>query len=216
MKRFFLLLLMSSFIWQAKAQKMRDVFAHMPDTVLNLLTEYNRLDCIDFIENDREAKVRNRLDGFSILQRLTDNYLRLQLTASTQVEMKLLSGKDSLEYIALLKTYSAPAKSSVVSLYTLDWQKLPASSFLKTPDFDAFWKQPLPTDKVEADSVLSLKKKMDLRPVVASLSENDESLTFTLQPANLEEKDSISISKRIEPVVYQWNRNQFIPLKTQE
>ncbi|MBU3852756.1 MAG: DUF3256 family protein [Candidatus Paraprevotella stercoravium] len=216
MKRFFLLLLMSSFIWQAKAQKMRDVFAHMPDTVLNLLTEYNRLDCIDFIENDREAKVRNRLDGFSILQRLTDNYLRLQLTASTQVEMKLLSGKDSLEYIVLAKTYAAPAKSSIVSFYTLDWQKLPASSFLKTPDFDAFWKQPLPTDKAEADSVLSLKKKMDLRPLVASLSENDESLTFTLQPANLEKEDSIRVSKRIEPVVYQWNRNQFIPLKTQE
>lgn len=216
MKRFFLLLLVSCSIWQAQAQKMRDVFAHMPDTVLNLLTEYNRLDCIDFIENDREAKVRNRLDGFSILQKLTKDYLRLQLTGSTQVEMKLLSGKDSLEYIALLKTYSAPAKSSVVSLYTLDWQKLPASSFLKTPDFDAFWKQPLPTDKAEADSVLSLKKKIDLRPVVASLSENDESLTFTLQPANLEEKDSISISKRIEPVVYQWNRQKFVPSKAEE
>lgn len=216
MKRFFLLLLMSSFIWQAKAQKMRDVFAHMPDTVLNLLTEYNRLDCIDFIENDREAKVRNRLDGFSILQRLTDNYLRLQLTASTQVEMKLLSGKDSLEYIVLAKTYAAPAKSSIVSFYTLDWQKRPASSFLKLPDFDSFWKQLSPTDKAEADTVSLLKKKMDLRLLVASLSENDESLTFTLQPANLEKEDSIRVSKRIEPVVYQWNRNQFIPLKTQE
>ena len=62
----------------------------------------------------------------------------------------------------------------------------------------------------------STEKKMDLRPLVASLSENDESLTFTLQPANLEKEDSIRVSKRIEPVVYQWNRNQFIPLKTQE
>ena len=34
--------------------------------------------------------------------------------------------------------------------------------------------------------------------------------------ANLEKEDSIRVSKRIEPVVYQWNRNQFIPLKTQE
>ena len=42
------------------AQKMRDVFATMPDSVLGLMTKNNRLDCIDFIENDMEAKVRNR------------------------------------------------------------------------------------------------------------------------------------------------------------
>lgn len=215
MKRFFLLLLVSGFIWQAQAQKMRDVFAHMPDTILNLLTEYNRLDCIDFIENDREAKVRNRMDGFSILKKLTKDYLSLQLTTSTQVEMKLLSGKDSLEYVALVKTCAAPAKSSAISLYTLDWKKLPVSSFLKTPGFDSFWKQPVPTDQTELDSIAFLKKKMDLRPVMASLSENDENLTFNLQPVNLEKKDSISISKRIEPIVYQWNRHQFLSSKAE-
>lgn len=216
MKRIFLLLLVSCSIWQAQAQKMRDVFAHMPDTVLSLLTEYNRLDCIDFIENNQEAKVRNRMDGFSVLQKLTKDYLRLQLTASTQIEMKLLSGKDSLEYIALLKTYSAPAKSSVISFYTLDWQKLPAASFMKAPDFDSFWKQPALADQAETDSIAYLKKMMDLRPVVASLSESDESLTFILQPVDLEDKDSISISKRIEPVVYLWNRQKFVPSKTTE
>ena len=51
-----------------QAQKMRDVFAAMPDSVLGIMTKNNRLDCIDFIENDMEAKVRNRFDGFSVLK----------------------------------------------------------------------------------------------------------------------------------------------------
>lgn len=211
MKRFFLILLALCSLQYVVAQKMRDVFAHMPDTVLNLLTEYNRLDCIDFIENNMEAKVRNRLDGFSVLNKLTDNYLQMQLTASTQVEMKLLSGNDSLEYIALVKTFAAPARSSEVSFYKLDWQKLSAEQFLKLPDFDSFWKPVTGEDSTTMDSVACLKKKMDLRLVAASLSDKDESLTFRLQPANLEKEDSVKISNHIRPVVYIWNRKTFVP-----
>lgn len=211
MKRIFFVLLALCSLQYVSAQKMRHVFAHMPDTVLNLLTEYNRLDCIDFIENNVEAKVRNRLDGFSVLNKLTDNYLQMQLTASMQVEMKLLSGNDSLEYIALVKTFTAPAKSSVVSFYNLAWQKLPAERFLKLPDFDSFWKPVAEGDSIALDSVAALKKKMDLRLVAASLSDKDESLTFSLQPANLEKEDSIKVSSQIQPVVYMWNRKAFVP-----
>lgn len=214
MKRILFVLLALCSLQYVSAQKMRHVFAHMPDTVLNLLTEYNRLDCIDFIENNVEAKVRNRLDGFSILNKLTDNYLQMQLTPSMQVEMKLLSGNDSLEYIALVKTFAAPEKSSVVSFYNLKWQKLPAERFLKLPDFDSFWKPVAEGDSIAMDSVSVLKKKMDLRLVVASLSEKDESLTFRLQPANLEKEDSIKISNQLQPVVYMWNRKSFVTMST--
>ena len=43
--------------------RMRQVFAEMPDSILGILTKYNRLDCIDFIENNLPAKVENRLGG---------------------------------------------------------------------------------------------------------------------------------------------------------
>ena len=39
--------------------KMREVFAQLPDSVLPLMTRNNRLDCIDFIENGMEARVKN-------------------------------------------------------------------------------------------------------------------------------------------------------------
>ena len=47
---------------------MRDVFAQMPDSVLPAVTRNNRLDCIDFIDNNLEAKVRNAFDDYVTLE----------------------------------------------------------------------------------------------------------------------------------------------------
>ena len=85
MKRFLPLIITLALGQALQAQKMRDVFAAMPDSVLGIMTKNNRLDCIDFIENDMEAKVRNRFDGFSVLKALTVDYLDLQLTPNCRV-----------------------------------------------------------------------------------------------------------------------------------
>lgn len=211
MRRFLMLLLLSGGLQQISAQKMRDVFAHMPDSVLGLMTEYNRLDCIDFIENNVEAKVRNRMDGFSILQKLTADYLHLNLTAQTEVEMKLLFEPDSAGYIALVKTYAAPVKSSTLAFYKMDWTPLPVSDFVQWPAYDAFWKEGADTLSSDPDSLQGkdIREKLDVRFVSARLSEADNSLTFTLTPALVEEKDSVEISKCIRPVRYEWKGKRF-------
>lgn len=81
MKRFLPLIITLALGQALQAQKMRDVFAAMPDSVLGIMTKNNRLDCIDFIENDMEAKVRNRFDGFSVLKALTGGLSRLATDA---------------------------------------------------------------------------------------------------------------------------------------
>ena len=66
---------------------MREVFAQLPETILPLLTKNNRLDCIDFIENNMEARVKNKFDEQVILEALTDDYLRIQVSANLSVEI---------------------------------------------------------------------------------------------------------------------------------
>ena len=51
---------------------------------------------------------------------------------------------------------------------------------------------------------------MDLRLTTASFSDSDESLTFRLQPVQLEKEDSVKVSRQIQPLVYEWNRKQFV------
>ena len=46
---------------RAAAQKeARTVFVQMPDSILPLLTEVNRADCIDFLDSHMRAQVTNR------------------------------------------------------------------------------------------------------------------------------------------------------------
>ena len=96
-----LLLLLASLLSVSKASPllpedtlgvkvMRDIYASAPDTIFPLLTKNNRLDQIDFRENNMKAEVKNRFDDRSELLVLTDRYLKLQLSERCLVEMKLL------------------------------------------------------------------------------------------------------------------------------
>ena len=106
MKRLSLfIILYSSFIICASAQiLMRDVFGAMPDSVLPLVSKNNRLDCIDFIENNMEAKVRNLLDEYVTLEALTNDYARFRTSASALMELKLLPTSDSTSVLCVVTT----------------------------------------------------------------------------------------------------------------
>lgn len=208
MKRIYFLLLLLQLVQVAEARKMRDVFASMPDSVLSLMTKNNRLDCIDFIENNMEAKVRNRLDGYTVLKAMTDDYLDLQLTASCRVEMKLLPVADSLNYICMVRTYASPVQESALTLYTQDWQPVPTDKYLVRLGYDAFWTTNDTTDNAEVER---LQRLQDMRFVMAELNRDDMSLTFRLQ-SGVGDKDAAERMQAVlRPVVYTWRDGRFVP-----
>ena len=206
MKRWIPLLMGLMAVQSLAAQKMRDVFATMPDSVLGLMTKNNRLDCIDFIENDMEAKVRNRFDGFTVLKALTVDYLDLQLTKNCRVEMKLLPAGDSLNYICLSRTYSGPVPESVVELYTADWREMPGAEWIPRPAYADFWTE---HDSVDAEEAERLQRLQDMRFVQASLQPDDMRLTYTLQPGEVEKEEAGRMEELLRPVVYEWDGRRF-------
>lgn len=211
MGRFFLFMMVLWVGHTAMAQKMRDVFAAMPDSILEVMTKNNRLDCIDFIEHGMEARVRNRFDGFTQLKAMTLDYLDLQLTAQCQVEMKLLPAKDSLNYVCMVRTYAGPVRESVVSLYTSEWQRMPAQEWLAPiPDYAGFWME---NDTVDAKEIARLQHLQDMRFVTAELQPDDMRLTFSLQPGVVERGDSLRIAGVLRPLVYEWDGARFVPVK---
>ena len=202
MKRFLPLIITLALGQALQAQKMRDVFAAMPDSVLGIMTKNNRLDCIDFIENDMEAKVRNRFDGFSVLKALTVDYLDLQLTPNCRVEMKLLPAEDTLNYICVARTYSGP-----VTLYAPDWNVLPEEKWIPFPAYADFWET---NDSVDKEEVSRLQHLQDMRFVTASLQPDDMRLTFVLQPGEVDKEEVERMKKVLRPVVYEWQGKRFV------
>ena len=193
----------------AFAQDMKSVFVSMPDSVAPLLTKVNKEDCVDFLAYDMKAEVKNRFGGTTELKVLTDDYLFLQITKNSSMEMKLLPVNDSTKVVCMVKTVCASACDSEVHFYTSDWmQKLSTADFLSRPAGDVFF---LPADSVDEEYRL-IRKEANVHLMKASLSKGDGSLTFiymTPDYLNKENKEKLEPYLRKEPVVLKWQEGKF-------
>lgn len=182
MKKIFLSSLLFLVVLSSCAQvRMRDVFAQLPDSVLPLLTKNNRLDCIDFIENNMEARVKNRFNDHVVLEALTDDYLSIRTSESSKVEMKIIvQAGDSL--IAVNRTYYGPVEDSEVRLYGMDWQFVRIVSRPEVKDFLMLPDSIRPWIPEMADTLKMIRSEADFLPLLkASLAVGKSQVVWTLQ-----------------------------------
>lgn len=209
MRRRLLIVVSILCVLSLKAQEMKTVFIAMPDSIAPLLTKVNKEDCVDFLDSNMKAEVTNRFGGKSEMKVLTDDYMFMQTTPISTLEMKLLPMNDSTKVICMVKTVSTPACDSQIHFYTSDWsKKLNAKDFLQLPSADAFF---LPNDSVTEESVL-IKKKLDMHLMKAVLSKEDTSLSFiytTPDYLNKEDREKLLPYLRKEPIVFQWQESKF-------
>ena len=165
----------------------RDIYAAAPDSIFPLLTKNNRLDQIDFRENNMQAVVKNRFDDRVELLVLSDRYLQLQLSDRCTVEMRLLS--DSI--FCMVQTYNAPAPDSRVRLFDAEWHELP--QVIERPAVDEFL-----SDDIDTDVRLSLQA---LPLIKASLSESDENITWQLQTSELTREQRKKAEGKVREVI---------------
>ena len=191
---------------------MQEVFKSMPDSLMPLLTENNRLDFIDFVASNMEAKVTNTLGGQSVLTQLTDRYLHIRLSAASEVQMRLLPLSvpvDSMnQMICLVRTYGTPdsGQESSVTFYSCSWRHLPLSvSGLVAPQ--ELLHQPATMSQERFSEVT---KMLEPSFIVARLSDVADELTFSLVPTCIPEDDvtdieSVRVSKSVK-----WNGAEWI------
>lgn len=192
-----------------RAQEIKELFVQIPDSLSLLLTKVNREDFADFLESNMKARVKNRFDRTSEMKKMTSDYLFLQETSQSTVEMKLLPLNDSVRVICYVKTVCGPVCDSRVRFFSADWKELPASEYLLPPQEDDFY---ILTDTTERDKLEKLRAKADMYLLKASLSEQDRSITFTYTtPEYLNEEESRELSSflRKDPVVLEWKNGRY-------
>jgi hypothetical protein len=179
---------------------MRSLFLNAPDSILPLLTQNNRADCIDFLDAGMRARVTNRLDGTSELLAIDDEFLELRSSESSLVQMRLLPcAQDTV--IAVVRSVCAEACDSRISFYKKDWS--PAALSFERPGIASFF---LPTDSLDY-----LLKRCDIYLVHLSLSRDDASLRaeYTM-PRYMSEEDSLLVAPKLRPLLYRWEGGAFV------
>ena len=191
------------------AQNMKSVFIAMPDSITPLLSQVNKEDCVDFLDSNMKAEVTNRFGGKTEMKVLTDDYVLMQTTPGSTLEMKLLPVNDSTKVVCMVKTVCASACDSEIRFYASDWSKeFSKDDFLQQPDVETFY---LPQDSVTEEYTL-IRKKADMDLMKASLSKDDASLTFiytTPEYMNKEDKEKLLPYLKKEPIVLQWQDGKF-------
>ena len=184
MKRLFLSILLCVFVWGMKAQEMDAVFVAMPDQYVPQLENAWRKDLIDLYNSGKEAKLKNTMNGFSTLKKLTDDYLLLQVTERSTVEMKLLPLVNDTYVVCMITTVYGPVPDSQVEFFTTDWKLLDSADLYTPVPVEWFIKDDADKNRtafIEATARLD----MDLRKY--SLSPDDQTLTVEYMRGQLPE-----------------------------
>lgn len=195
MKRLTILLLIASVAVLSEAQiTMRGLIIAMPDSILPLLTQVNREDCVDFLEAGMKARVTNRFDATSELTTLTSDYACWQYTAGSVYEMKLLPLSDTLQVLCMTHRLLSPVCDASVRFYDGQWTPLSAERFVAPPA------------AVENTSLLTTRDYV--------LSPNSTELTVITRTENIgaetAEGEEQSVIPREERTLYVWKDGRYV------
>lgn len=209
MKHFILSIVLCAFAFGVEAQDMAGLFAAMPDQNIPQLESAWRKDLIDLYNSGKEAKLKNNMNGYSVLNKLTADYLQLQSTERTMIEMKLLPLVNNTNVLCVVTTVNGPVADSRVDFYTTEWQPLSATDLYTPVSADWFIKEEV--DKNDA-SFRDAASRLDMELIQYNLSPDDLTLAATYRtPSYLSQEDRNKITPYLKesPKVFIWEKFHF-------
>lgn len=208
MRGLFVLFVLLNVAYPVWGQHMKDVFVSLPDTVVPLLSKVNKEDCIDFLDNNMRAEVKNRLNGKSELQQLTSDYFKLQVSSVNTLQGKLLALSDSTKLICLVNTVMSGGIDSRIAFYTIDWQRLDAEDYIVLPQLKDFFD----IQVEENDSISELLGYANMLQIEMKLSSSDSNLHISYTGAeyvNKEKREQYIACLRKDSILYEWRDEKF-------
>lgn len=203
----FILLLLPAFM---QAQTLRELFINMPDSICLLLTKNDRADFADFLDSKMRAQVKNKFGRQSEMKALTKDYLLLETTSASTLQMKLLTVNDSVDVILAVETCQGPASDSRLTVYSTSWQKLPLKDYITLPSSDDFLSV---LDTIDVEKRKIALKNADMYLMKATLSPDADSLSFVYTTIDYMDKEAAAALRpflKPEPLTYEWKDGRFI------
>lgn len=90
------------------------LFISMPDQNIPQLENAWRKDLVDLYKSGKDATLKNTMNGSSSLKKLTSDYLLLQATERSSIEMKLLPLVNNTNVICMIRTVNGPVADSQI------------------------------------------------------------------------------------------------------
>ncbi|RRD79215.1 DUF3256 family protein [Tannerella forsythia] len=210
MKQMIMKVLLSACAMNLGAQDMGELFVKMPDEYIVELEDAWRKDLVDLYQAGKDAKLQNKMQGTSQLMKLTPDYLKIQTTARSTVELRRLPLINDTYIICMVTTVSAPVPDSRVDFFTTDWKQLPAIDLYTPASVEQFVRTEVDTAHVV---FLDTMAALDMDLFVYRLSEEAQTLTVEYTtPQYLDEamREKAKRFFKTEPIIFTWDKRRFI------
>lgn len=117
------------------------VFVEAPLEVLDMIRPSSRLDMLDYYSQaDSLVSVTNALGGQSRFETVTDDYVKVSVTPSSTLEIKILPyGKSQIAMTLYTVGGKDIAEDTDVKFFDSNLQPLPTEKFLSVPDAAGFF-----------------------------------------------------------------------------
>lgn len=201
-KLLFIIILLCGAVSQMRSQEMRTIFLEAPDSVLPLLSKSYRADMVDYVDAGMTARVTNSLDGSSTLEELAADYMRLAVTASSTMQLKLLPLQGDT-VICMVKSVKAEAADSRIYFYDKEWNLLDGRALFVYPSINDFF--------ASATDAAIWSDACDIYLVSLTLSAGDNTLVaeYTM-PEYMNVDDAAKVKPLLRKLVYRWNGARFV------
>ena len=209
MKRFFFLYIGIFLISVATAQNMADFFIRMPDSYLPQLEDAWRKDLVDLYQAGKPAVLENTMGGSSTLQNLTTDYLFLQTTERSTMEIRFFPLINHTFIACVITTVFAPVADSRVEFYSTEWQPLPVSDLWTPAKVEWFIKED--TDR-NADDFLNVMSYLDMELIHYHLDPEELTMEATFSTPDYlssEEREMVKPFLKDIPKTYSWRAGRF-------
>ena len=209
LNRCLLLLFFALVIQVLPARDMRACFKEAPVDVFPLLTHNNRLDMLDFWDSKMDAVVKNVYGDSVQLSELRENYMRLESSSVSEMELMLLPAmKDTL--LCMVKTYRLLEPESELSFFhSATWTPISEKeNLIVLPQWTDFLVLP---EKISKEELRRVYSKLSYAAMQASLDADELAIRFTLNVDGgfLDRREELAPLIK-KTVVMKWNGRKFV------
>lgn len=209
MKQLIISIFLALCAFNAGAQDMAELFVKMPDEYMIGLEGAWRKDLVNLYRAGKEAKLQNMMQGASQLMKLTPDYLKIQTSGRSTVELRRLPLVNHTWIICMVTTVSAPVSDSRIHFFTTDWKPLPDDGLYSPVSVDDFLLPDVDTTDV---AFLDVMAALDMDLFVYRLNEEVQTLTaeyMTLDYLDTAMREKAKQFFKTEPKVFTWTKGRF-------
>lgn len=197
MKKIFLILLVMFSLLPLNAQNMRQIWLEMPDSIVPYLNRSLRTELADYVTMGMKSEVMNALRDTTRIEKLTDDYILVQLSNATKLEIKSLDAST----IAMIQTWCGPLAESKLSLFSNNWEVKPLNI-----DVSPMFVKP---DTMSQQRYSELLDMANVTMNEMQLSVKDNSLTIKYSVPLLSSTDKKEMQAILRQRKLNWNGTTF-------